>query len=342
LKTRLAPYIERSARQREVRQEQSMSTPRYRSALQRLAAALTAAPVVTIGNFDGAHLGHRAIFDALRAEATPLQAPTLALSFEPHPVLFFGKKDPATFCLTSPEQKIDLLRAAGIDVPALIPFDQDLAGLSPEAFVREFLHEHLGARSVRVGYDFNFGKGRAGGVEELRRYGEALGIAVHVQEAVRWGGEVVSSTRVRGALSAGALEEAEALLGRAHSLVGVVAQGQRLGRQLAAPTANLHPEAGMMARHGVYLTQARVLDEAGARWWPSISNLGQRPTLGEALQPNLETMVLDAPEGLDLYERPLEVALLRFLRPEARFDAVEALRAQIAEDVARARALHGL
>lgn len=318
-----------------------MNAPAYQTALLEAASRMHAAPVVTIGNFDGVHLGHRQLIGATTAQATALGAPSVALSFEPHPVVFFGKREVATFQITSPEHKVELLRQLGISHPLLAPFDLALAGLEPEAFVRQVLHEALGACAVHVGYDFNFGKNRAGGTEDLKRHGAALGIQVHVHEAVRQGGEVISSTRVRKALAAGEVQEVQQLLLRPHSLRGVVEPGQGKGRGMGFPTANLWPQAGMMARHGVYLSRVRLLEEPARAALPGITNLGLRPTVAQTTQANAETLILaDLGPDADLYGRPIQVELLRFVRPEQKFDSIDALKAQIARDVEQARRYH--
>ena len=300
-------------------------------------------PLVTIGNFDGVHLGHRTILDALCEHAERLGAPTVALTFEPHPVVFFKKAPVATFRITSPAHKLDLLAQAGITRPVAIPFDRRLASMAPEDFVDDVLHKCLGARRVRVGYDFNFGKGRSGGPEDLKRYARERGIVTDVHPAVEQGESVISSTRIRQALAGGELKTANALLGRPHALRGEVITGDRRGGALGFPTANISPDAGMMLKHGVYVTRVKLLDDPDASPLPAVTNVGVKPTFHtDPDRPaNAESFILAGLSGgADLYEREIEVELLELLRPEQRFDSVDALKAQITRDVAQARAFH--
>lgn len=306
-------------------------------------AQATRAPLVTIGNFDGVHLGHQAILRRLRERADTLQADIVALTFEPHPVILFKGRDPKVFRLTDPEHKVALLRDHGVAWPLLVPFTRAFAGLTPEAFVREVLHAGLGAREVWVGYDFNFGRDRAGDPAALRRFGEPLGLSVHVHDVVEHAEGVVSSTRVRKLLADAKLSEAARLLGRDHALRGVVEHGAKRGRGIGFPTANIHPQAGLMVPYGVYTTRVRLLD-APDTTLPGITNVGVRPTVAdEEAQPNAESFILDglSPDA-DIYDRPIEVELIEFIRPEQKFDSLDALKTQIGRDVQRARATHGL
>ncbi len=312
----------------------SQPPPTYAESLACLASRVQR-PVVTIGNFDGLHLGHQAIFADVRRAARAADTQGVAISFQPHPVVFFGKQPEPTFLINTPEQKLALSRAAGIDHPVLLPFGRDLASLSPEAFVHEVLHEALDARSVWVGYDFNFGKGRAGTTEDLRRHAQARGMEVHVHEAVRFDGDVVSSTRVRKALAAGDFALCRHLLGRDHTLRGVVVRGEQRGRELGFPTANVFPRAGMMIPHGIYVST--LWDDATA--WPAVTSVGVRPTIGDDLAPNVETYVLDRTD-LQLYGHEVDVTLHKWLRPELKFDSLDELVAAIEVDCDLARAWH--
>lgn len=297
-------------------------------------------PVVSIGNFDGVHQGHQAVFSEVTASAQRHQAPSVALTFDPHPVVYFGKRDPATFLLTSLQTRLDLIRAHGVDHPIALDFTPSLFNMSPEAFVHEILYEGLNAREVWVGYDFNYGKGRAGGVEDLKRDGAARGIDVHIHSAVGHDEAVISSTRVRKALAAGALDEAQTLLGRPHTLVGEVLHGHKRGRTLGTPTANQRPTAGMMIPYGVYITTASL---PGRSPLPAVTHVGVRPTIADDLAPNAETFILSGlGQETDLYGQQMEVALHQHLREELKLDSMEALKAQMDDDIARARAFHGL
>ncbi len=303
-------------------------------------------PIVTIGNFDGVHLGHQTICQEVQQSARRAGVASVALTFDPHPVVFFGKKDTSTFCIDRPDKKLELLHKHGIDHPTALPFDADLASHSPEGFVHKILFESLRAQEVWVGYDFNFGKGRSGGIEELQRHGRERDIDVRVHAAVTSGDEVVSSTRVRKALSGGNLDLAAALLNRRHALRGEVEHGEARGRALGFPTANISPRAGMMIPHGVYITTLTLLDPGAglpAGPLPAITNVGVRPTVATAAAPNAETFVLSglAPDA-DIYGQRVEVELIAFVRPEMKFDGLDALKARIAEDIAQARLAHGL
>jgi riboflavin kinase/FMN adenylyltransferase len=306
----------------------------YRDILAAVAEQ-TARPVVTIGNFDGVHLGHQAILDEVVSTARARGTQSIALSFDPHPVVYFGKRRPSEFLLTTPEQRVECLRSHGVDHPVLLPFSSELASLTPERFVDEVLHHALDACTVWVGYDFNFGKGRSGRTSDLRLHAEARGIEVHVRAAVEHGGEVVSSTRVRKTLAAHGLNEARGLLGRDHTLRGVVRRGDQRGRTIGFPTANLIPEAGMMIPHGIYVSTLRY----DGRLWPSVTSVGVRPTIADDLAPNVETYVLDD-FRVELYGRTIDVALLAWLRPELKFDSLQALVVQIAADCDDARRWH--
>jgi riboflavin kinase / FMN adenylyltransferase len=312
----------------------SDARPHYVETLEELAARVDR-PVVTIGNFDGLHLGHQAIFADVTRAARAAGTQSVAISFHPHPVVFFGKRSEPEFLINSPEQKLELSKAAGIDHALLLPFSRDLAGLTPEDFVHKVLHEALGAQSVWVGYDFNFGKGRTGTTDDLRRHAEDRGILVHVHDAVRFDGEVVSSTRVRRALTAGEFELAHALLGREHTLRGAVVVGDQRGRELGFPTANIFPRAGMMIPHGIYVS---TLISQGHPY-PAVTSVGVRPTIAQDLAPNVETYVLDRTD-LELYGKTVDVTLHKWLRPELRFDSLDALRAAINADCDAARAWH--
>lgn len=297
--------------------------------------------VVTVGNFDGVHLGHQAILADVVREARQRQAPSVALTFEPHPVTFFRKGDEAAFRLTDAAQKERLLRQLGVDHPIALPFGPELAALTPEEFVGDILAGVLDSASVRVGYDFNFGRGRAGTPEVLRALGEARGMQVHIHPPVAEGGQVVSSTAVRRALQRGELAEASALLGRHHPLWGEVEQGDARGRRLGFPTANLSPGAGLLVPHGVYVT-ALVDRRSGARW-PGITNIGVRPTFGDGAAVNVETFVLEGlPPEADLYGTPVAVELLSWIREERTFPDPAALIAQIQLDLGVARQRHGI
>ena len=298
-------------------------------------------PVVTIGNFDGVHLGHQAVFDRVLDSAARRRVTSVALTFHPHPVVFFGKRQAQDFCLTTPQARMDLVAQYGIHRPMLLPFDLELAGLTAEEFVDQVIHRALGAVEVWVGYDFNFGRGRSGNTEDLRQHGESRGIEVNVHEAVKLENDVVSSTRVRRTLAKGDLHLAQKLLGRHHAVQGVVTQGAQRGRTFGFPTLNIAPEAGTMMPSGTYMAMVCLKNQPD-KALPAVSSIGTRPTIGPDLPVLLETFVLEGHPNRELYGEPIHVDLLDFHRPEARYPSLDELQAAIAADVDAARRFHRL
>jgi riboflavin kinase/FMN adenylyltransferase len=292
---------------------------------------------LALGNFDGVHLGHRAVIGA--AAQAGFGPPAVAV-FEPHPRLLF-QPDAAPFRLQSPGQRARALAACGVAMVFELRFDRALASLTDEGFCTEVLSHRLGAAHVAVGGDFRFGKGRMGDVESLTRHGAILGFgvtaaaAVDLPEADNPGSDEdkVSSTAIRTALRQGDMTSAKALLGRAWAIEGVVGLGQQRGRTIAFPTANVALGAYVRPAFGVY---AITVDVGDGAWRPGVANIGVRPTVG-APEPLLEAHIFDF-EG-DLYGRRIEVRLEAFLRGERKFENFEALSRQIAADAAEARAL---
>lgn len=293
-----------------------------------------AGPVVTIGNFDGVHRGHQAIFAQVRALADARAAQAVALSFTPHPVRFFRPDIPA-FRLTTDTQKARLIAAEHIDALVLLPFDAALAGWTPEEFVQQVLHQALRASCVVVGEGFHFGKGRAGSTDDLIRLGAERGIQVEVAHDIAADEEVVSSTRVRNALKHGDVALAANLLGRAFFIDGTVVQGDKRGRELGFPTANIQTPNPLLPAHGVYVSRLHVPRLGALR---SLTSIGTRPTFaGEDVR--VETFVLAGqvePSELDLYGEDVTLEFLHYLRPELAFDSAEALIARMNEDLAAA------
>jgi riboflavin kinase/FMN adenylyltransferase len=293
------------------------------------------ASVVTPGNYDGVHLGHRALLAAARsaADAAAGSLRVLALTFDPHPLQFVApERGPAL--LTTPERRAQLLRGMGADAVVVQRFDADFAALSPEQFVERVLRAQLGARAVVVGEDFHFGTARAGDVGMLRRLGEQHGFGVLEVPKVQLEGLPVSSTRIRAALGQGQVELAARMLGRVHDVTREVIQGDRRGRTIGVPTANLALDGTLLPAHGVYAVVARVLDEPAAAplLW-GVANLGVRPTV--AAGSSCEVHLLDFDR--DIYARRLRVGFVSRLREERKFPDLMALKAQIAQDIAAAR-----
>ncbi len=291
--------------------------------------------VLAIGNFDGVHLGHRAVFAAARDRAERLGAPWGVLTFEPHPrELLAPQHAPAR--LTPFRLKAELIAAAGADLLIVLPFDRALAALEPERFVAEVLARRIGARAVAAGADFRFGRGRSGDMDTLERAGARHGIAVEPVPPVVVDGERCSSTVIRAHLEAGRVDRAARLLGRPHEIEGLVRPGDRRGRTLGFPTANLEPRPARVQRPGpgVYAVRARIGHDRRGPWLPGVANLGRRPTFdGEELR--LEVHLLDG--TFDLYGRKLAVRFVERLRAERRFSGPAELAAQIAADCAAAR-----
>ena len=296
-------------------------------------------PAIAIGNFDGVHRGHTALIDRARAAAAAAGGEVVVLTFEPHPAQVLVP-ELAPLRLATPARKLELLAAAGVDAVVVEPFSTDLAAMSAPAFVKDLLVGALGARTIVVGADFAYGKGRTGTASTLVADAGRLGATVELVEPVTVGGEVVSSTRIRGYLRGGDLGRAHALLGRRHDVDGVVVRGAGRGRGLGIPTANVAPDGDLVIAPGIYAVTLRLLDGDGdgdGGPWPSVASLGTNPTFVERGPLSLEVHVLDLDR--DLYERRVRVELVARLRDEARYDSVDALMAQIADDLAQARAI---
>ena len=287
---------------------------------------------LTIGNFDGVHLGHRSILDRLLLRARELGVPAAVLTFEPNPREYFDPAN-APARLMRLRDKAVALAAAGVDQLVLLRFDERLRALDPRQFVVQVLDRALGARHVVIGSGFRFGRGRAGTVEMLESLGRETGFGVDAVEPVLLDGERVSSTRVRAALAAGDLPAVRRLLGRDFSISGRVMDGRKLGRTLGYPTANMRLHRRVTPLHGVFAVRVRGLGESAM---PGVASLGTRPTVGggELL---LETHLFDF-EG-DLYGRYLEVEFVARLRDEIKFPDIETMLARMHVDAAEARRL---
>jgi riboflavin kinase / FMN adenylyltransferase len=289
------------------------------------------APALALGNFDGLHLGHRAIVERTLAYAHGEGTDAVVFTFWPHPVAVLAPlRAPAM--ITSLARRLALLRELGIDGVVAQRFTRGFAALSPADFVRTVLVEALGVSAVVVGYDVTFGRDRAGTPDLLRELGQAHGFAVEVVPPVEVAGLRVSSSEVRRLIDAGDVAGAARLLGRPHALIGRVRRGDRRGAGIGFPTANLLPRAGILPPDGVYAVRVGIDGEPAER--PGVANLGSNPTF-DGTQRRLETHLLDF-DG-DLYGRRLSVDLVDRLRGEMRFPSVEALTRQIASDAADAR-----
>jgi riboflavin kinase/FMN adenylyltransferase len=287
---------------------------------------------LAIGNFDGVHRGHRAVLEAARAEAAVLGQRFAAMSFEPHPRRLFRPADPP-FRLTLVREKLEQLRACGVERALLQRFTPGFAGLSPQAFVEDVLVAGLGVSAVAVGRDFCFGRGRAGTAPVLADLLARAGIAVQIVAPVTAAdGTRYSSSAIRMALSAGDLTTAAEHLGRPVSVSARVQRGDQIGRTLGFPTANLPLGDRQPLAFGVYAVEVRL----GARRFNGVANLGIRPTVA-GTAPRLEVHVFDFSQ--DIYAQRLEVEFVSYLRPEQRFASLDQLKQQIAIDAAAARAV---
>jgi riboflavin kinase / FMN adenylyltransferase len=290
--------------------------------------------VVAAGNFDGVHLGHQAVLAEAKALAKGLGAPFAVLTFEPHPRVVFQPGLPP-FRLTPFRAKSLVLEGLGVDLLFTLHFDLAFAQKTAEQFVSEVLVAGLGAKAVVVGYDFVFGNKRRGTPELLTAEGGKHGFAVKIVAPVAAsGGAVYSSTQIREHLVAGRTREAAALLGRAWEIDGRVEIGDKLGRTIGFPTANIDLADYLRPAPGVYAVRAGIEDGGKTEWHDGAANLGWRPTVG-GKDLRLETHLFDF--SGDLYGKHLRVALIERLRPEQRFAGLEALKAQIAVDCEKAR-----
>lgn len=285
---------------------------------------------VAMGNFDGVHRGHQAVIDLARGAA-----PLGIVTFEPHPRQFFAPGAPA-FRLMNAEARANRLARLGVEHLFQLPFDATLAGLTPEGFVDQVLHDGLGIAHVVVGADFRFGKDRAGTAPDLARLCAARGIRCTIAPLVADNGTEISSTNIRRALTEGRPRDAATMLGHWHRIDGEVLHGEKRGRDLGFPTANMSVEGLHLPRLGVYAVLADILTGPHRGSYHGAASLGVRPMFGEN-RPNLETHLLDF-KG-DLYGQHLSIALVDYLRPELKFDGLPALIAQMDADCARARTI---
>ena len=288
--------------------------------------------IVALGNFDGFHLGHQAVVGRAVSRGAHERRPVIVATFDPHPVRHF-KPDAAPFRLTSLDQRQRLFAAAGADAMLVFEFNAALAATSAEDFVAELLAGKLGAAGVVTGEDFTFGKARGGNAGTLQRLGAAHGIAAETVGAVALDGLPVSSSRVRKALTAADPHTATRLLTRPFAIAGVVQHGDKRGRQLGWPTANVELGPYQRPAYGIYAVRV-TLDDGSEH--DGVASLGVRPMFDPSKE-LLEAVLFDW-DG-DLYGRTIEVALHHYIRPEAKFDGLDALKAQMDRDAMEARAL---
>ncbi len=299
--------------------------------------------VVAIGNFDGVHRGHQAVIATARDLAREMGVPLAVMVFEPHPRQFFAPDAPF-FRLSSFRAKVALLAEQGVEIVYALPFDANMAALTAPDFVSEVLVKGLGAVHVTVGYDFCFGKGRAGDITLLRYMGEMEGFGVSVispqgdKSQSGDSSEAYSSTRIRDALSEGRVEEAAHMLGRPWFIEGRVLDGDKRGRTIGFPTANVALDGIVTPKLGVYAVEIEVEDGDHKGTYKGVANLGKRPTFNKK-DVLLEVNLFDF--SGDIYGAHLRVSLIGFIRPEQKFDGLDALKAQIAADADAARQILG-
>jgi riboflavin kinase/FMN adenylyltransferase len=286
---------------------------------------------LAIGVFDGVHLGHQAVISTSARHASKAGGTPVVVTFDPHPAKVL-RPDEAPHLLTATEHKISLIRDLGVAHLLVLHFDRPFAATAPEEFVRQLVSNSRPLREICVGHEWSFGKGRAGNLTLLKRLGAASDFDVVGVPAVTLNGEVVSSTAIRRAVEEGNLVKATQMLGREYTILGTVKAGEQLGRKLGFPTANLSAHSEQFPPNGVYVAEARL---AGALY-RGVANLGYRPTVSAGKTERLlELHLFDL--NKDIYGAEVEVRFLRYLRPEQKFENVEALAAQIARDVAEAR-----
>ena len=289
--------------------------------------------VTTIGNFDGVHLGHRRILETVAARAQEIRRPSVAITFEPHPLAVL-RPDHAPRRIQTLRQKEEAIEALGIDTLLVIPFTRDFSLTEPEDFVRSFLSEKLGAAELYLGQHFAFGRGKRGDLGLLVRLGPECGFTATGVPEVVVGGEPVSSTRIRDAVDRGEVAAANAMLGREYELDGIVSKGDRVGRKIGYPTINLAPENELHPADGVYLT--RILIRSFGRQFDCVTNIGRRPTVYEDYATTIETYVLDF--SSDVYGEKVRLFFFDRLREERKFPSMMALTEQIGRDIEATRA----
>jgi riboflavin kinase/FMN adenylyltransferase len=301
------------------------------SDLDQLEGPLTN-PVLTIGNFDGMHKGHLALFDKVKERAKSLQGQSAVMTFEPHPikVIMPGNGPPL---ITPIQQKLRLMEGTGIDVIFCLPFTKEFAAISARDFVKDILVDKIGIKEIVVGYDYTFGHGRGGNIQLLKEMGSHFGFTVHVVDPVRINNTLVSSTSIRNLVQEGNLKEAKKLLGRDYQISGTVVKGKDRGdRLLGFSTANLELIDELTPGVGVYAVRAHIDDQT----YYGLTNIGYNPTFGEGTF-SVETHILDF--SRDLLGKTIRVDFIERLRDEKTFESAKELAEQIGKDIVRARGL---
>ena len=286
--------------------------------------------MVALGNFDGFHIGHQAVVGRAVAMAKKRQAPVIVATFDPHPIRYF-RPDAPPFRLTTLDQRERLFAAAGADAMLVLRFDAELANVTASGFITDWLIARAGAAGVVTGEDFTFGKGRGGNTQVLADVGRAHGLIVETVGAVSEAGEIISSSRIRTAMQEGDCATANRLLTRPFAIEGIVQHGDKVGRTIGYPTANIEMGSYLRPRYGIYAVRGRLAD---GRVLDGAANLGIRPSFNPPKE-LLEPYFFDF--SGDLYGQNIEVELHHFIRPEAKFDTLDALTAQMDADCAEAK-----
>jgi riboflavin kinase/FMN adenylyltransferase len=289
------------------------------------------ASVVTLGNFDGIHLGHQALVSQTVEEARRRSAASVVVTFDPHPLKVLAPARAPRLILTA-EDKIEMLGELGVDVVVNQRFDSAFANVRAEEFVRRSIIERLKTKKMFVGRDLRFGHAREGNVEQLVGWGAKLGFEVSIVEPVLVNGVRVSSSSIRQLVRDGRVDEARASLGRYHFISGTVIEGNRRGREIGFPTANIASRTEVLPSDGIYA----ALFHVDGKWWPSASSIGVNPTFGPG-PPTIESYILDFDRNI--YNKPIKLAFVKKLRDEKRFPNVATLVAQIQDDVKTTRSL---
>ena len=293
-------------------------------------SALPGPLALAVGVFDGLHLGHQEVIRAAQEHATQHHGTAVVVTFDPHPIRVL-RPEKAPQLLYGPRHQQRELDRSGISCLLNCPFTTETARTPAHEFIRQLIQASRPLGCISVGYAWQFGHRREGNIHLLMELGQQFGFAVYGVPPVKIGGETVSSTLIREAVATGDFERAAALLGRKHTVFGTVVEGQKLGRQLGFPTANVAVENEQLPPLGVYAAETLIQDE----WLPAVANLGRRPTVAEDADPTLEVHIPDW--SGDLYGQDIEVRFTRFLRPEMKFDGLEALKAQIRRDIVAAK-----
>ena len=289
-------------------------------------------PVITIGNFDGVHRGHLALFEKVKERAHALHGQPALMTFEPHPIRLMKPEKPIPL-ITPIRQKLELIGKAGIEYIFCVPFTREFAAITAKDFILDILVGKIGVKEVVVGYDYTFGRQRKGNVEFLEEMGDKWGFRVHIIGPIHVDQALVSSTTIRGLVQDGRLSEAKALLGRDYQISGTVVRGQNRGRRLLGiPTANLNLIDELIPKRGVYAVKVDIDGKA----CNGVTNIGYNPTFGDSAL-TVETHLLDFSE--DLLGKTIKVNFIQRLRDEVSFDSIQDLSDQIGRDIQQARAL---